>query len=324
MFDIVVVESFEKASHMLLSRVGKVRFGNPSSTYIDEDELIELIENADAVVTTSRGRYTKRVLSAAKKLKIIAKCGALPNNVDLTAATENGLPVTWTPGSNAISVAEHTLLLMLAALKKMQESSYAIRDGRWHNEEMKAQELARKTIGIVGFGQVGNCLAKLLKPFDAHIVCYDPYVADEKIWAAGVQPVSIDYLLSESDIVSLHCHMCEETLHLMNEATLKKMKPTAYLINTGRGGLIDETALKTAISEKWIAGAALDVFETEPTSKENLLFGFANILTTPHMAGWTREALVREAQWASEEVIRVLNGEEPLYVANPEYKTNRR
>lgn len=319
MADIVVVEPFETASHMLMSQVGNVRFGNTSCTYTNENELIDLIGNADAVVTTSRGKYTSKVICASKKLKIIAKCGALPNNVDLTAATKCGIPVTWTPGSNAVSVAEHALTIILSLLKKLPQTMRGLKQGMWHTEDKKAEELTGKTIGIIGLGQAGYHLSMLLKPYNVRILCFDPYISKEKILSANAEPADMDTLLSSCDIVSLHCHMCEETFHLMNKDTLRKMKNTAFLVNTGRGQLIDESALEIALKEKWIAGAGVDVFEIEPAQKDNPLFKLDNILFTPHMAGWTQEALVREAKGASEEVIRVLNGKEPLNVANPEY-----
>ena len=319
MTDIVVVEPFETSSHMLMSQVGNVRFGNTTCTYTNEDELIDLIGDADAVVTTSRGRYTPKVICAAKKLKIIAKCGSLPNNVDLNAATKCGIPVTWTPGSNAVSVAEHALTIILSLIKKLPQTMQGLKQGEWHSEDKKAEELTNKIVGIVGFGQAGYHLSKLLTPYNVRILCFDPYINKDKVLSAGAEPVDLDTLLSSCDIVSLHCHMCEETFHLIDKGSLQKMKNNAFLINTGRGQLIDESALEIALKEKWIAGAGLDVFETEPAKKDNPLFQLDNILITPHMAGWTHEALIREARGASEEVIRGLKGEAPLNAANPEY-----
>ena len=319
MADIIVVEPFETKSHLLMSQVGNVRFGDTTCTYTNEDELIDLIGDAAAVVTTSRGKYTLKVISAAKKLRIIAKCGALPNNVDLNAATKCGIPETWTPGSNAVSVAEHALTIILSLLKKLPQTMQDLKQGEWHTEDKKAEELSNKTVGIVGFGQAGYHLSKLLVPYDVRILCFDPYIPKDKILSSGAKPVDLSTLLSSCDVVSLHCHMCEETFHLINKDALRKMKNTAFLVNTGRGPLVDESALWTALKEKWIAGAGLDVFEIEPAQKDNPLFQLDNILITPHMAGWTQEALIREAKGASEEVIRVLNGKAPLNVANPEY-----
>lgn len=317
--NIVVVEPVEVGSHMLMESKGKIIFGDASSTYTNEDELIELIENADAIVITSRGRFSKRVITAAHKLKIIAKCGALPNNVDLKAATELGIPVTWTPGSNAVSVAEHAITMMMSLLKIVPKTMDGLKRGKWHSEQDQASELMGKTIGIVGFGQIGSYLTKFLKPYEVEMLVYDPYVSQEKIDSCGAKKVTFETLLTSSDLVTLHCHMCEETLHLINKERLSMMKKSAYLVNTARGGLIDEAALYEVLSNKLIAGAGLDVFEVEPASKNNPLFILENILITPHMAGWTKEALLREARGASEEVIRVLSGKLPINVTNSEY-----
>lgn len=317
--NIVVVESVEFESHKLMESVGEVRFGNAASTYTDEDELIELIESADAIVITSRGVFSKRVISSASKLKIIAKCGARPNNVDIKTASELEIPVTWTPGSNAVSVAEHAITLMMSILKLVPKTMNGLKKGKWHTEEDKANELMNKTVGIVGFGQAGSYLTKFLHPYEVEMLVYDPYVSKEKIDSTGAKKVDLETLLTKSDLVTLHCQMCEETHHLINKERLDVMKESAYLVNTARGGLIDETALYEALSNKRIAGAALDVFAVEPASKDNPLFSLENILITPHMAGWTKEALVREARGASEEVIRVLSGKMPKNIVNPEY-----
>lgn len=320
MRNIVVVEQFEHDSHMLMSEVGDIVWGDASKTYTDEDELIELIKDAVAVVITSRGKFSKKVISAAEDLRIIAKCGAPPNNVDIPAATELGIPVTWTPGSNSTSVAEHALTLMMSILKHLPITMKGLKQGTWHTEALKACELTNKTVGIVGLGQAGFKLTELLKPFNTKIIGFDPYINPEKLASSNVQLVDdIDVLLKSSDIVTLHCHMCEETHHFMNEDKLNKMKETAYLVNTGRGGLVDEKALYKALTDGKIAGAALDVFEVEPAQKDNPLFALDNVVMTPHMAGWTKEALIREAKGASEEVIRVLKGGKPVNVANPDY-----
>ena len=317
--NIVVVESFEYEHHMMMESIGRVRFGDPTNRYTNEDELIELIGDADAIVITSRGRFTKHVLSSAPRLKIIAKCGALPNNVDLKAATELKIPVTWTPGSNVVSVAEHTIMMITSVLKLVPETMGGLRKGKWRSESGKASELTNKTVGIVGFGQIGSCMTKFLKPYEADILVHDPYVSQEIIESHGVKKTDLCSLLANSDVVSLHCHMCDETHHLINEESFDLMKESACLINTARGGLIDEVALYNALSTKRIAGAGLDVFEAEPASKDNPLFSLENILITPHMAGWTKEALIREARGASLEVINVLSGNLPKNLANPEY-----
>ena len=320
---IVVLEPSDMEAHKLMQEVGEVRFGPVDKAYTEAQLIAELSE-ASAVVVTSRDKITRNVISSAPHLKVIAKCGAKPSNVDLDAATEYGVAVTWTPGSNPTSVAEHALTLMLALLKHVSITMNRLKQGEWRTDQLKASELAEKTVGIVGLGQSGYRLAQLLGAFNCHILCYDPYVSTERVDEVGAKQVDMDTLLRCSDIVTLHSHMCDETYHMIDEEELDKMKKSAYIINTGRGPLINEEALVKALRENWIAGAGLDVFEIEPTSKDNPLFSLPNVIVTSHMAGWTHEALRRETQGASEEVIRVLRGQNPVNVANPEYISNIR
>ncbi|MDL2264268.1 hydroxyacid dehydrogenase [Synergistaceae bacterium OttesenSCG-928-I11] len=316
---VVVVESFERDIHMTMREVGEVRFGNPAMKNNDEAALIDLIKDADAVCITSRGAFTKKVLQSAPKLRIIAKCGAPPSNVDIAAATELGIPVTWTPGSNAISVAEHALTLILAALKLLPQTMKDLQNGGWHTSDKKASELTGRTVGIVGLGQAGFQLAKMLKPFNVEILCYDPYIDVEKAREVGAKPVERNELFAKSEIISLNCQSSPETYHMINEEALSLMRPGVYIVNTGRGALIDEVALNAAVDSGRVACAALDVFEEEPPKKDNPLLNKEKIIVTPHMAGWAGEALVREAKGAADEIIRVLNGLAPINVANPDY-----
>lgn len=320
---VVVLEPSDMESHEMMSRVGVVRYGPVDRAY-SQDQLIEELSNASAVVVTSRDKITRDIIASAPNLKIIAKCGAKPANVDLDAATEYGVPVTWTPGSNPTSVAEHALTLMLALLKEVPATTIQLRQGGWRTDQLKASELAEKTVGIVGLGQSGYRLAQILNAFNCRILCYDPYVSSDKAGEVGAEQVDLDTLLASSDVVSLHCQMCAETHHMIDEGQLRKMRRSAYLINTGRGPLVNEEALFRALKGNWIAGAGLDVFEVEPAQKGNPLFALPNVIATPHMAGWTHEALRRETEGASEEVIRVLTGQAPLNVANAEYVTHRR
>ena len=322
MFDIVVVVCEVRELHMLMSEVGNVRFGDPKCNYTDEKELIDLIGDADAVVCTARGKFTKNVIASAKNLKIIAKCGSVPNNIDMDAATEHGVAVTYTPGANKVSVAEHALTLMMALLKLMPRSAEIQKTGGWKSESLQASELTAKTVGIIGLGAAGSSLAEMLKPFKVDLLCFDPYADPDKIAQAGARSVDMDTLLEESDVVSLHCQLCDETLGFIDGEKLKKMKKSAYLVNTARGALVDEAALVKALSEKWIAGAGIDVYSVEPTSKDNPLFALDNVICTPHLAGWTNECLARETQGTSDSVIQILKGQRPDSLLNPEYVKN--
>lgn len=324
MKEIVVVECEVRELHMLMNEVGSVRFGDPENQYADEAELIELIGEADAVVCTARGKFTRNVIAAAKNLKIIAKCGSVPNNIDMEAATEYGVAVTYTPNANRISVAEHALTLMLSLLKLIPQSMDLLKSGGWKSEAFQAAELTGKTVGIIGLGATGSSLAELLAPFKTELLCYDPYAGEEKIAAAGAKPTDLDALLEQSDIVSLHCQLSDETRGLLNAEKLKKMKKTAYLVNTARGALVDEEALLWALKEKWIAGAGIDVYSAEPARKDNPLFALDNVIFTPHLAGWTKECLARETRGTSISVIQMLKGQTPDNLINKEYAENTR
>lgn len=320
---IMVLEPSDMESHKMMGTVGVVRYGPVDQAY-SEAQLIEELSKASAAVVTSRDKITRKVIASAPYLKIIAKCGAKPSNVDLEAATEYGVPVTWTPGSNPTSVAEHALTLMLALLKEVPATISQLKQGGWRTDQLKASELAEKTVGIIGLGQSGYRLAQLLNAFDCRVLCHDPYVSSTRAREVRAEQVDLDTLLASSDVVSLHCQMCAETHHMIDEGQLRKMKRSAYLVNTGRGPLVNEKTLVRALKESWIAGAGLDVFETEPAQKDNPLFSLPNVVVTPHMAGWTHEALRRETRGASEEVIRVLSGQAPANVANPEYMAHKR
>ena len=196
---------------------------------------------------------------------------------------------------------------------------FGLQNGKWHSGDQKAAELTGKTVGLVGIGQAGYQLARMLAPFGTRILCHDPFAPQERAREIGAEMVALENLLAESDIVSLHCSSSPETYHLMNEKTLAMMKHDAYLINTGRGALVDESALLRALEAGKFAGAALDVFEVEPAPADNPLLNVPSVIVTPHMAGWTGEALKREAMGAAEEIIRVMKGQKPVHVANPEY-----
>lgn len=322
MFDIVVVECEVRELHMLMSEVGSVRFGDPKCNYTDERELIDLIGDADAVICTARGKFTRNVIASAKNLKIIAKCGSVPNNIDMDAATEYGVAVTYTPGANKVSVAEHALTLMMALLKLLPKSAEIQKTGGWKGESLQASELTGKTVGIIGLGAAGSSLAGMLKPFNVELLCFDPYADPLSMAQTGARAVDMDDLLQKSDVVSLHCQLCDETRGFIGREKLKKMKKTAYLVNTARGALVDETALVDALREKWIAGAGIDVYSVEPTTKDNPLFALDNVICTPHLAGWTNECLARETQGTSDSVIQILKGQTPDSLLNPEYVNN--
>ncbi|MEM1524700.1 MAG: hydroxyacid dehydrogenase [Nitrososphaerales archaeon] len=285
-----------------------------------EEELIEKIKDVDAIIVTSREKITKRVIEAANKLKIISKFGAGYENIDIKAATEKNIIVTRTTALNADAVAEFAIGLMLSLLRKIPFAMNHLKSGKWRGEETLGNDLKGKTIGIIGFGAIGSKVAMKLKGFEVRILAYDPYVSNEKAKEIGVQLVNLETLLRESDIVTIHTALTNETRKMIGEKQLKIMKPSAYLINTARGEVIDEKALYYALKENRIAGAALDVFEKEPPSLNNPLFQLNNIIVTPHCAGSTKETRERVLAKAAMNVVNVLEGRLPDLndIINPE------
>jgi D-3-phosphoglycerate dehydrogenase len=306
-----------------LSKVAELSFENKEGGYT-EDDLVEMIGPYDAIMITSQHAITSRVIAAAPKLRIIVKRGAKPENVDYEAATKRGIVVAWTPGVNYVAVAEHALMLMLCLAKKTIPQMERLRGGAWRESDAGLEELCGKTIGIVGLGGIGRVLCRMVGGFDVKLLAYDPYISPAQAKEVNVNLVGLEDLLRQSDYVALHATLTEETRHLIGEKELSMMKKTAYLINTARGGLIDESALLKALREGEIAGAGLDVFEPEPPKHENPLLHLPNVVVTPHMAGWSDEAVYREQKEAALEIKLVLEGESPRYPINPEALENRK
>ena len=318
---IFIPELINKDSLSVLKKVGKIRIGHGNYS---EEELVQEIKDVDAIIVTSHHRITRRSINAAKRLKIIAKYGSrpTPKHIDIGAATKRNIPVTFAPGSNADTVAEHTICLMLALMKKLCFATAHLKSGKWRDDTVKTQELLGKTIGIIGLGESGRKVAEKVSGFGMKILCYTAHPEKHREIAEkyNIKFVDVETLLKESDFVSIHCGLTPQTEKMIAENELKLMKRSAFIINTARGAIINEKALIKALKEGWISGAGLDVFEREPTDPDNPLLMMDNVVATPHIAGWSYESLKRSAFMVATDVARVLQGEEPLYVVNPEYK----
>ena len=318
-YKVFIPEPEWEESHEILKEIAEVEVGEPGQRY-DEKLLMEKVKDADAVMITSQQKITRRIIENADKLKIIVKYGSKPSidTVDIDAATKKGVIVSYTPGANADSVAEFTIGLILCILKKICYASYRLRSGLWRDKSLLGYELMGKTVGIIGLGQIGTRVAKKIQCFDVYILGYDPYVPKESLKKIKVKMTySLEELLKSSDIVTIHAKLTDETYHLI-DYKLKLMKRDAFLINTARGAIVDEKGLLKALKEGVIAGAALDVYEIEPPDVKNELLSLDNVLPTPHLASCTYEAYRREAYMAAHEVLRVLKGYKPKYIANPE------
>jgi D-3-phosphoglycerate dehydrogenase len=266
-------------------------------------------------------RLDRRMIGDAPSLQVITKHGVGYDNIDVAAATEKGIPVTFTPGANAQSVAEHAVGLMLALSKKLCSSHAALKTGALKKkEDFTGLELWKKTLGIVGLGRIGRELAyKCSRGFGMRVAAFDPYVSYDSFELVGIELVKrLGDLLKMSDFVTINCPLTPKTRGLIGEKALRAMKRTAFVVNTSRGGIINEDALHKALTQGWIAGAGLDVFVDEPPTPENPLLRLDNVVATPHTGGVTEEAMSRMATMAADDILRVLAGERPRHVVNPE------
>lgn len=312
-WQIVVPEPFPASALALLDERFEIRCGRSGAAY-GEDELIGLAAQADALAIYSRDRISDRVLSALPRLKVIAKGGSRPSsNVDIDAAQRRGVRVLWTPGANAVSVAEMTMALMLSLARDLPGLRERLAHGGWRDFGLLGRELAGTTVGLIGFGAVGREVAVRCRAFGQQVLVCDPHLDAQHAVARGAIGVEFEELLARSDIVSLHCDLNAATARLIDGRALSRMKPGAWLINTARGGLIDEAALLSALDAGRLAGAALDVFATEPPPAGHSLVGHPRVLCTPHVAAFTAESIHRESAWALEDAARVLQGLAPRY-----------
>lgn len=281
---------------------------NDTGEKLSPEKQHELIKDAFAVIAGTE-QYDKKMLEGCNELKAIIRFGVGTDNFDLKVMKEQGIQVGVIANHNA--VAEFALTLILSVMKNVPRYDVEVRNGGWGRFPMR--ELSRKTVGIVGFGRIGKRLAELLKGFDVKILCYDPFVRPEDANVYQAELVSLEELLSCSDVVSLHLPANENTYHMMNRESLAIMKEGAYLINTARGALVDEKALLEALNNKKLAGAALDVYEYEPVKAGNPLFALENVTLAPHVSALTYETNYNAGIICAESIINVQNGGRPTY-----------
>jgi D-3-phosphoglycerate dehydrogenase len=253
-------------------------------------EYMNHLADCDALFVRSAVKVTKDVLAKAPKLRVIGRAGVGVDNVDLDAASAAGVVVMNTPGGNAVSVAEHTLALMLALARAVPQASASTKSGKWEKKKFLGNELRGKTLGIIGLGSIGREVVKRATAFEMQIVAYDPYVSSQAAAGMGVQLVSLDSLLGASDYVSLHVAVTPETTKILGKDAFAKMKNGVRVINCARGELVDEEALAEAIASGKVAGAGLDVFDPEPPAAGNPLLASEALVATPHIGGSTEEA----------------------------------
>ncbi|UCC83270.1 MAG: phosphoglycerate dehydrogenase [Gemmatimonadota bacterium] len=257
---------------------------------INASELAEIVGEYDALIVRSRTKVTKEILEAATRLKVVGRAGVGVDNIDVDVATRQGIAVLNAPGGNVISAAEHTIALMLALVRHISRADASLGRGEWERKRFQGIELYGKTLGLAGAGRIGSEVAKRARAFGMRIVAYDPYLSRERAEQVGIQLVTLPDLFEQADVISVHVPLTDETRGMIGSVELALMKPTAYLVNASRGGVVDEKALAEALRSGRLAGAALDVFEEEPVSPDNPLLGLDSVVAVPHLGAATREA----------------------------------
>lgn len=305
--------------NMFATRKKKPQVSDVREYWGDPQDIIDRLEGVNILVVHT-APVTAEVIEAGKDLEAIACCRGGPVNVNVSAATERGIPVLYTPGRNADGVADLAIGLMIAEARHIARAHSYLKQGVWkHFPLEKSIELLGKTVGIVGFGNVGRKVSERAKGgFGMKVLVFDPYVPKEEIEEAGGESVDLETLLRESDFVSLHCRLPPGTKALIGEKELLLMKETAYLINTARGNALDYAAAYQALKSKRIAGAAFDVYDKEPITPDNPLIKLDNVTLTPHIGGMTKEGIsLRAVEILSEDLERLIKGERPKHVQNP-------
>jgi len=303
----------------LLAADCTVLVSSPDQVRADSAEFQSYLAQADGVIVRLFP-FGPSEFAAAPRLKVIAKHGVGVDNIDVAAATARRIPVVFTPLANANAVAEHTTTLMLALARNLYPAAAATLAGRFHERyQFEGIELAGRTLGLIGLGRIGNRVAQIARHgLSMQVKAYDPFVSKTDYQGAAETEPSLETLLRSADFISLHVPLTPVTRQLINAERLKLLKPTCRIINTSRGGVIDEPALAAALVEGRIAGAALDVFEEEPLPTNHPFLTTPNTLLTPHIASATNESMDRMARDSAQGVIEVLQGRQPLGVVNPQ------
>ncbi len=277
-------------------------------TGLDESELISIISQYDGLAIRSSTKVTKEVLTAAKNLKVIGRAGIGVDNIDTSFATQSGVVVMNTPFGNAITTAEHAISLMMALARQIPNANHSTHNGKWEKSKFMGVELFNKKLGLIGCGNIGSIVADRARGLKMHVLAYDPYLSNEHAVEIGVKKVDLQELLKESDFISLHTPLNDQTKNIINSKAIKQTKEGVRIINCARGGLLVEEDIKKYLLNNHIAGVALDVYESEP-AKDNILFGMDRVVCTPHLGASTVEAQENVAIQIAEQISDyLLNG----------------
>ena len=295
----------------------------------DEKHLRELVRDAHGILARTT-IIDRAVIEAAEVLEIVSRHGVGFDTVDVEALTERGIPLTITPGSNSPSVAEHTMFMLLALAKHCQVNDRETREGGFvaARAAIRPVDVADRTLLIIGFGRIGSRVAPLARAFGMRVFAYDPYIDQGLISAAGCTPLT-DFrgVLAQTDVITVHCPLTPETRSIVGQAELQALKPGGFIINTARGGVVDETALRKALDSGAVAGAGLDVFDCEPLAPQpdHPLLQFDNVIVSPHCAGVSLEASVKTAEFAARNILDCFDGKlDANAIVNPEVLAGKR
>jgi len=308
---ILVADTLAEDGLERLRRAGEVTV----AAKLGEAELIERIPEFDALVVRSETKVTASVIEAGRRLRVVGRAGVGVDNIDVPAATRKGILVVNAPRGNIVAAAEHTIALLFALARWVPQADASVKRGEWNRARFVGTEIRGKTLGVIGLGNVGSEVAKRAHGLEMEVVAYDPVVSVERAELFNVELVSLNELLERSDFVTVHVPLVDANRHLIGVDELAKMKPTARLVNTARGGVVDEAALCDALQSGSLAAAAADVFEHEPAGNSPLL-SLPNFVATPHIAASTAEAQASVAFDVAEEVAAVLAGDMPRYAVN--------
>jgi D-3-phosphoglycerate dehydrogenase len=310
---IVVTELIWSIGIQMLEQKGWTVIYDPE-LWKDQDKLTFELKHADGLIVRNQTQVNAGLLKSANQLKVVGRLGVGLDNIDLKAASEKDIVVVYGKNANATSVAEYVISSMFSCSRLLDEASKDVKNGNWDRKRFTGSEIFGKTIGLIGIGEIGHRVAMRARVLGLNVIGFDPYVTpfDFPVMESSIRLVSLEEVLEQSDFISLHVPLTEETRNLINKDSMSKMKPTAFIINTSRGGIVNEDDLYIALENKTISGAVLDVLEQEPPNKDHPLLHLDNCLITPHIAGLTEESQVRTSKMVADEVIGELEGKVSL------------
>jgi D-3-phosphoglycerate dehydrogenase len=311
MLKVLICDPIDQRGIDILQRAAEVTV----HTGLKENELIEIVPDFDALMVRSQTKITAGVLQAATKLQIVGRAGVGVDNIDVAAATERGVIIVNSPGGNTVAVAELTLAMMLDLVRRILPADASVKRGEWKRSAFLGKQLWGKTLGVLGVGRIGAEVIRRAQSFDMKILGYDPFLTDVRASQLGIEAASIDEILARADFVTIHTPLTKETKNMINAEAIAGMKDGAVIINCSRGGIIDESALYDALKSGKLAGAGLDVYQTEPPENSPLR-ELENVVLTPHIGASTEEAQVEVAVDVAEQIVDVLAGRPPQSAVN--------